>query len=101
MAGITWFLRRALGGDFGQPKLGLGSVAHRVDYDDPRGSNSEYGFRGGEDTNPIENAKASSMEPDRDTDLCSRSDWIAIGHDARNRVRDLGRRVFDVWRCRL
>ena len=45
-----------LDGDIEQPKLALGSVAHRVDYDDPRGSCSDNGFRGDEDTSPIGNA---------------------------------------------
>ena len=41
------------------------------------------------------------MESDRDPDLCDRSDLTAIGRAARNRVRDLGSRVFVAWRSRL
>ena len=41
------------------------------------------------------------MESDRDPDLCNRSDWIAIGRAARNRVQDLGSGVFVAWRSRL
>ena len=91
---------RSFDGDVGQPKLALGSVAHRVDYDDPCGSCSDNGVRGDEDTSPIGNAKPSSVDPDRDSDLCDRIDWTAIGHAARNRVRDLGSGVFVAWRCR-
>ena len=78
------------GDDVGQPKLAWGSVAHRVDYDDPCGSSSDNGVRGDEDTSSIGKAKPSSVEPDRDSDLYNRIEWTAIGHAARNRVRDLG-----------
>src|SRR6516162_4971613 len=40
------------------------------------------------------------MEPDRDPDLCDRSDWIAIDRTARNRVWNLGSGVFVAWRSR-
>src|SRR6516165_6553304 len=36
-----------------------------------------------------------------DPDLCDRGDWTAIGRAARNRMRDLGSRVFVAWRSRL
>ena len=94
-------MRRALDGDVWQPKLALGSVAHRVDYDDPRRGCSDNGLRRDEDTSPIRNAKPSSVEPDRDSDLYNWIDWTDIGHAARNRVRDLGSGVFVAWRRRL
>ena len=40
------FEEGAFDGDVGQPKLALGSVAHRVDYDDPCGSCFDNGVRG-------------------------------------------------------
>src|SRR5262249_32728557 len=33
--------------------------------------------------------------------ICVRSDWTAIGRAARNRMRDLGSRLFVAWRSRL
>ena len=43
MAGDNLIFEEALDGDLGQPKLALGSVAYRADYDDPRGSCSDCG----------------------------------------------------------
>jgi hypothetical protein len=79
------FEEGAFDGDVGQPKLALGSVAHRVDYDDPCGGCSDNGIRWDEDTSPIGNAKPPSVEPDSYSDLCNRIDWTAVGHAARNR----------------
>ena len=56
MAGDNLIFEEALDGDLGQPKLALGSVAYRADYDDPRGSCSDCGFGDDEDTSPMGNA---------------------------------------------
>src|SRR5262249_49809848 len=95
------FLRSALDGDVGLPELALGPVAHRVDYGAPRGGCCDDGYRGSEDTVPTGSSRIRFVEPDPDHDLYSRSDWTAIGCDARNRVRDLGSGVFMAWRSRL
>ena len=70
-------------------------------YHDPRGSCSDNGFRGDEDTSPIGNAKPSPVDANPDSDLCNCIDWTAIGLAARNRVRDLGSGVFVARRRRL
>ena len=85
----------------GNPSWRWGLSLIVLTYDDPRGSCSDNGFRGDEDTSPIGNAKPSPMDANPDPDLCNRIDWTAIGLAARNRVRDLGSSVFVGWRCRL
>ena len=41
------------------------------------------------------------VEPDRDSDLCNRTDWTSIGRVALHRVRDLGSGLFVGWRSRF
>src|SRR4051812_30604640 len=101
LATVKPFLRSALDGDIGPPRLGLGLVAHRVDAGDPRDGGCDTGLRGDEYTGAAGNPRPHGVEPDRDLDLCSRRDWTAVGPAARNRVRDLGSGVFVARRSRL
>src|SRR5262245_51194460 len=97
----TEILRSAPDGDVGPSRLALGPVAHRVDHGDPCDGCRGTDIRGDADTEPTGKPRRRVVEPDRDPDLHNRSNRIAVGHAARNRVRDLGRGVFVAWRSRL